>query len=88
MNGASMSKAGTPTEQDIRTRLDPIAAEASVNASDQHEPLQELIDRIRFSLEEELTEVTRQHNELCDELDECEEILAEQQTQPEKEEQT
>jgi hypothetical protein len=74
------------TDDDIRTRLETIALEAFVDCSDQSESLQELIERIRANLHEELARLSEEFEGLEAELDDFQKILTERppQTKPEK----
>jgi hypothetical protein len=69
------------TDDDIRARLETIALEAFVDCSDQSEPLQELIERIRANLQEELVRLSQEFDGLEAELDEFQQILIERPPQ-------
>ena len=71
------------TETQIRERLEEIAiSDAYVQIDDDAEPLDQLIQRIRAGLDQELENVSSLHQDLHAEMDGFEDLLAADTTQP------
>jgi hypothetical protein len=71
------AQAAKTTPEDIRSRVEEIAIDAYIDTSDQTEPLDDLIQRVRVGLQEELERMADLFQEFETELDAFEGVLAE-----------
>jgi hypothetical protein len=76
------------TAEDLRARVEEIAAEADIDTSDNSEPTDELIARVRTALQEELERISDHYSDLDAELDEMETWLSNQDAEGDPTEQS
>jgi hypothetical protein len=69
-----------PSTADIRSRLEEIAAEINI-AAEPDEPLERLVPRIRAAVSDEFQLIADHYDDLQAELDEFEELVAEDTAQ-------